>query len=71
MLAVPAVREALAALAANPEARLVIRHPAGTEGSLQAEELRTWLVAHAVEPARLQLRADVPARQPLHLEVVR
>ena len=71
VLALPAVREALAELAASPDARLVIRHPAGSEGSLQAEELRTWLIAHALEPERIRLRADAAPRQPLQLEVVR
>ena len=43
----------------------------GAEAMLQAEELRAWLIAHAVEPARIVLAADLPARQPLQLEVVR
>jgi hypothetical protein len=68
-LAVPAVREAMAALAANPAARLLIRHPAGVDGTLQAEELRTWLIAHAVAPGRVVLRPEPAARQPLQLEI--
>jgi len=70
VLAVPAMREALAGLAARPQARVVIRHPAGAEGMLQAEELRSWLIAHAVEPRRVELRAEAAARQPLQLELV-
>jgi hypothetical protein len=69
VLAVPAVREAMVALAANPAAQLLIRHPAGVDGTLQAEELRTWLIAHAVAPGRVVLRPEPAARQPLQLEV--
>jgi hypothetical protein len=70
LLVVPAVRDAIAALLAQPEARLRIRHPAGVEGVLQAEELRTWLIAHAIDPDRLVLQAAPAARQPLQLEIV-
>lgn len=70
VLAVPAVRAALAALAANASARLLIRHPAAAEGTLQAEELRAWLIAHAVAPARLVLRADRSPRQRLELQIL-
>jgi hypothetical protein len=71
VLALPAVREAIAALAANPSARLLIRHPAEAEGTLQAEELRAWLIAHAVAPGRLVLRPERASRQPLELEILR
>lgn len=71
IMGVLAVRQAIHALLNNPEARLTLRHPPGSESNAQAEELRAWLVAHAVEPARIVLRADLPARQPLQLEVGR
>jgi hypothetical protein len=71
VLAVPAVREAMTTLSANPAAQLMIRHPASVEGTLQAEELRTWLIARAIAPGRLVLRAEPAARQPLQLEIVR
>lgn len=70
VMAVPAVRQAVESLLTRPEARLAIRHTPGPEPTLQAEELRAWLVAHAVEPRRILLRPDLPARQPLLLEVV-
>lgn len=70
VLAVPAVRDAMAALLAQPGARLRIRHPTGVEGVLQAEELRTWLIAHAIEPGRLLLQAEPGARQPVQLEIL-
>jgi len=70
VMAVPAVRQAIAALLDRADARLQIRHPPGAETTLQAEELRAWLVAHAVEPRRIQLRPDLQAREPLRLEIV-
>jgi hypothetical protein len=71
VLAVAAIRQALNALDKTPEARLTVHHPPGSESSSQAEELRAWLVAHAVDPARVVLRADLQARQALLLEVGR
>lgn len=71
VLAVPAVRQVLNALLASPEAKLTVRHPPGVEPAAQAEELRAWLVAHAVEPTRIALRGDLPAREPLALEIGR
>lgn len=65
-----AVRQALDALRQRPDARLAIRHASGAEPVLQAEELRAWLIAHAVEPNRIDLRPDLAARQSLRLEIV-
>ena len=70
VLAVPAIRQALNALIASPQSRLAVRHPPGTESAALAEELRAWLVAHAVEPARITVRADLQGRQALQLDVV-
>ena len=70
VLAVPAVRAAMAALSANPELGLTIRHAPGAEPLVQAEELKAWLVAHAIEPGRIALRADGAAGQVLRLEIV-
>jgi hypothetical protein len=70
VMAVPAVQQAVTSLLARSEARLVIRHTPGPDPTLQAEELRAWLAAHAVEPRRIVLRADLPARQLLLLEIV-
>jgi len=68
VLAQPAVRQAVAAYQARSAARIVIVHGARQEAQLQAEELRAWLVALAVERARLQLRAD-PATRSVRIEV--
>lgn len=68
VMAQPAVRQAVAAYQASSAARIVIIHGPRQEAQLQAEELRAWLVALAVDSARLQLRAD-PMAAVLRLEV--
>jgi hypothetical protein len=67
----PAVRQAVGAYLAQPGGRIVVRHGIGQESLLAAEELRSWLVALAVEPARISLRNDLPPAEPLQILVVR
>lgn len=70
VMAQPAIRQALAALIAQPEAKLAIQHAPNPESLLQAEEIKAWLAAHALSPARVELRPSLPPRQPLALEIV-
>jgi hypothetical protein len=65
----PAIRQAVGACLARPGSRLVVRHGIGQEALLAAEELRTWLVALALEPARISLRGDLQPSEPLRLEI--
>jgi hypothetical protein len=67
----PAVRQAVSACLAQPGSRLIVRHGPGQESLLTAEELRTWLAALAIEPARIELRGDLRPSEPLQLEVTR
>ena len=67
----PAVRQAVNAYLAQPGARLVLRHGPGPESLLAAEELRAWLAALAIESARIELRSDLKASEPLQIEVTR
>ena len=69
VLAQPVVRQAVAALQSRSDARLLIVHGVRQESQVQAEELRAWLVALAVESARVQLRAD-PAAATIRLDIV-
>jgi len=64
----PAVRQAVNAYLARGQT-LVIRHAPVTESVLQAEELRSWLIALAVEAGRLRLRGDLTPGHPLTLEI--
>lgn len=67
----PALRQAVEAWLARPKAVLLIRHGPGQESALAAEELRSWLIAFAVEPARIALRGDLKTSEPLRIEVVK
>ena len=64
------IKRAVAALLGQPDARLVIHHPALQEVELQAEELRAWLGALAIDPRRVVLRADLAAGAPIRMEVL-
>jgi hypothetical protein len=69
VLAVPAVQRVLGELASAPAAQLTIRHAPGVEATGQAEELRAWLVSHALDAERIVLRPDLAARQSIQLDV--
>jgi hypothetical protein len=62
---------AVSAWLAQPGARIVLHHGAGQEPLIQAEELRGWLIALAVEAERIALRGDLRPGEPLQIEVVR
>ena len=65
-----AVRRAAQRLAAEPGLRLAIHHVRAQESLLQAEELRSWLVALAIDAARIALVPDLAAGSPIRLVVV-
>lgn len=65
------VRRAVAVLLAHPESRLHVRHGSSQEAVLQAEELKSWLAALAVDPRRIDLQSEVRAGATLRLEVTR
>ena len=71
LLEQPAIRQAVNACLAQPGSRLVVHHAAGQESQLAAEEMRSWLMALAVEPGRISLRSSLKPSEPLRLEVVR
>jgi len=70
VMALAPVRQAVAAWLAQPAARLVVHHGTGQESQLQAEEMRAWLAALALESDRLTLRGDLKGSEPLLLEVM-
>ena len=70
VMALPPIRQAVAAWLAQPAARLVVHHGPGQESQLQAEEMRAWLAALALESERLTLRGDLKGTEPLLLEVM-
>ena len=70
VLAQPAVRQAVDRSLALPGSRIVVRHAATQESLLAAEELRSWLVALALEPGRISLSGDLQRSEPLRIEIV-
>jgi hypothetical protein len=69
VLAQPAVRQAVERHLAQPGSRLIVHHGAAQEAQLAAEELRSWLAALAIDPARIVLRAGLQGAEPLRIEV--
>ena len=63
------VRRAVNAGLERPDAQIVIHHAAGQEPLLQAEELKSWLTALAIDSRRIILRADGAAGSPIRLEI--
>ena len=63
------VRRAVAAALARPEAQIVIHHGPGQEPLVQAEELRSWLAALAIDSRRTLLRADAAPGASITLEI--
>jgi len=64
------IKRSVAVLLAQPDARLVIHHAPAQEPELQAEELRSWLGALAIDPRRIALRGDLAAGTPIRMEVI-
>ena len=64
------VRRAVLQALANADAQLVIHHGPGQETQVQAEELKSWLAALAIDPKRVALRGDGAAGSPMKIEIV-
>jgi hypothetical protein len=70
VLGEPALSRAVNAYLSRPDSRLIIHHPPGTVPALQAEELRAWLTALAVESEHVVLKSDLEPNAMLKIEVV-
>lgn len=69
VLAQDALKPCVAALTGQSGTKLLIHHGGGAEPVLQAEELRAWLVALAVEAGRIELVNDLKSTEPLNVEI--
>jgi hypothetical protein len=67
----PAIRQAVLAYLGEPGSQLIVHHAYGQEAVLQAEEMRSWLMALAVDAARIRLSGDAAAGDAMKLEVVK
>jgi hypothetical protein len=70
IVAEESIKRAAGELLAKPKSRLVIHHPTGQEPLSQAEELKAWLTALAIDSRRIVLRSGLPAAAPMKLEVI-
>lgn len=66
-----AVRDAVKVHLEQEGSRIVLHHSPTQEALLQAEELRAWLMALALESSRVTLQNDLKADDPLRIEVMR
>jgi len=64
------VRGVVAAALAKPGSQIVIHHGESQESLVQAEELKSWLGALAIDTRRVALRNDLGAAAPLRIEIV-
>ena len=64
------LRQCVEAYLAQPGAHILIHHADGEESLLQAEELRAWLIALAVEAARIELAPDLKPNRNLNVELI-
>ena len=65
------VRLVVEALDRNPSQRLVVRHASGDDGTLWAEELRSWLVALGIPSVNIELASGTLEADKLLLELRR
>ncbi len=65
----PGLATLVEAVERDAASRLVVRFAGGDEGSLWAEELRSWLVALGLPSARIQLEPGLPQSDALRLEL--
>jgi hypothetical protein len=63
------VRRAVLAALAKPDSQIIVHHTPGPEPLVQAEELRSWLIALAIDARRVVLRSGVASGAPIKIEV--
>ena len=69
VVALPALRACVQGILDKPDASLMIHHAVTDEAALHAAELRYWLIALAIEGARIELKNDLQLNEPLNVEV--
>lgn len=67
--ALPELRDCVQGHLARPDSALSIHHAVADESALHAAELRYWLMALALDGARINLKNDLQPNQPLRVEV--
>lgn len=70
IIAMPAINKTMQAMLQHPNSLLQIRYPGGDEGTLWANELRSWLVALGLASERIELIPGSASHTALELEVL-
>lgn len=70
ILAHEPIRSAAGAALARPDSRLVIRHGGDPESALNADELKSWLGALAIDTRRIALASDPATGARVRIEIV-
>jgi len=70
LLAMPAINKSMKKLQANTGSVLKLKYPGGDEGTLWANELRSWLVALGLSSKRINLVQGSAISTTIELEVL-
>ena len=70
LLAMPAISKSMHKLQNNDNSLLKIKYPGGDEGTLWANELRSWLVALGLSSKRIELVPGSAISTTIELEVL-
>ena len=70
LLAMPAISKSMQKLQNNEHSILKIKYPGGDEGTLWANELRSWLVALGLSSKRIELVPGSAISTTIELEVL-
>ena len=70
LLAMPAINKSMKKLQASENSVLKLKYPGGDEGTLWANELRSWLVALGLSSKRIELVQGSAISTTIELEVL-
>lgn len=70
ILAMPAIHKSMQIIQNSPSNTLRIRYPGGDEGTLWANELRSWLIALGLSSKRIDLVPGSASASTIELEVL-
>ena len=70
ILAMPAVHKSMKKLQRNVNSFLKLKYPGGDEGTLWANELRSWLIALGLSSKRIELVPGSAISTTIELEVL-
>jgi hypothetical protein len=69
VVVLPELRTCVQDMLDKPGSVLMIHHAMSDEAALRAAELRYWLMALAIDGARIDLKNDLQTNEPLKIEI--